>query len=90
VLNLVILVPQIEALALTEALRQAQRGQLAWTGKLAREHNRHWLAKNAPEILAKNPEVVEAGHCECGGVCLVPAATPEGLLYVCPVIMPTS
>jgi hypothetical protein len=84
-LNYVLLGPQIEALALVEALRQARLGKMAWTGALAREHNRRWLEKNAPDILVEFPGVVEDGRCECGGMCLVLAATPDGLYHVCQV-----
>ncbi len=77
------LAPQVEALALHIALRQAELGLIPWTGALAREHNRRWLTAAMPDWLEKNPGLVEEGQCECGGICLIVAADETGLYHRC-------
>lgn len=82
-LNWIALLPQIDALALHTALRAAQLGEIEWAAELAREHNRRWLSKNAPEVLARCPNTVEEGVCACGGVCLIFDCDEGGLLHGC-------
>ena len=75
--------PQVEALARFTALGEAEAGRLPWSGALAREHNRRWLAANERARLAQSPALIEEGKCECGGICLIFAADETGIYHVC-------
>ena len=68
------LVQQVEVMALHYAIQAALAGEIPWTGELAQEYNKRWLARSAPAIYKVIPNADEEAICadeQCGGFCVL-------------------